>query len=415
MRRARRPPRRSASPTGGDRRRRRVRRAARRSASARGTPASGSLGLGRRRRPSRRIRRGCGSGSKSTSASDSFSPPTPSVIVWCIFWSIAVRPPSSPSITRELPQRPRPVERLSRRAAPQRSSSSRDRRRAPGARRGGRGIRCRGRDRRPNSRRHDAQRRADDTLAEPGDRRDRVADRVQQPVGVGRRSRIVRLQKSERSAGSFSTAHMIASVSDIRTSTVRAPSSWSAQRGTRVCLNSLRPVHSSEVEHAVEVVGAAAFHEPDEHRLVRLTMNVGHAEHAQRSTARCARRRASSAAGRSRPRPRPRRRRGRPTSRSRAARSSLRSSGPRRGGPRTTAMCESRKWSGNSSRTAMPHERAARRCPTRLGVASQTGGSPSSTWTWSSENGQEAVRRCRRPRAARRPPPRGALRAKGQR
>ncbi len=34
---------------------------------------------------------------------------------------------------------------------------------------------------------------------------------------VGRRSRKVRLQKSERSAGSFSTAHMIASAFDIRT------------------------------------------------------------------------------------------------------------------------------------------------------------------------------------------------------
>src|SRR5437016_158074 len=33
----------------------------------------------------------------------------------------------------------------------------------------------------------------------------------------GRRSRIVRLQKSDRSAGSFSTAHMTASVSLIRT------------------------------------------------------------------------------------------------------------------------------------------------------------------------------------------------------
>src|SRR6185369_17326254 len=35
---------------------------------------------------------------------------------------------------------------------------------------------------------------------------------------VGRRSKSVRLQKSERSAGSFSTAHMIASAFDMRTS-----------------------------------------------------------------------------------------------------------------------------------------------------------------------------------------------------
>ena len=73
----------------------------------------------------------CGSGSrsKSTSASESFRPPTPSVIVWWIFWSSAARPSARPSMS---------VNSHSGRArssgcsasAPQRSSSARS---SPGA------------------------------------------------------------------------------------------------------------------------------------------------------------------------------------------------------------------------------------------------------------------------------------------
>ena len=59
------------------------------------------VGGARRRR--RRARRpgasGSGSRSKSTRLSESFSPPTPSVIVWWIRWSSAARPPSRPSMS----------------------------------------------------------------------------------------------------------------------------------------------------------------------------------------------------------------------------------------------------------------------------------------------------------------------------
>ena len=64
------------------------------------------------------------------------------------------------------------------------------------------------------------------------------------------------------------------------------------------------------------------------------------------------------------------------------------------------AMCQSRKWSGNESRTAMPQHSASTPVPHTSGSRSHTGGSPSSTCTWSSENGRK---RTSQSRPARRP------------
>ena len=61
-----------------------------------------------------------------------------------------------------------------------------------------------------------------------------------------------------------------------------------------------------------------------------------------------------------------------------------------------------------------PHERESRRCPITAGSRSQTGGSPSSTCTWSSENGTNVTSQSR---PSRNPATTDscALRANGQR
>ena len=70
------------------------------------------------------IRRPTGSGRSSTSSSigtsratsmncsDRRMPPSPSVMVWCIFWMSAARPSGRPSTTHELPERAGAVERV---------------------------------------------------------------------------------------------------------------------------------------------------------------------------------------------------------------------------------------------------------------------------------------------------------------
>src|SRR4051812_12958352 len=74
----------------------------------------------------------------------------------------------------------------------------------------------------------------------------------------------VRLQKSDRSAGSFSTAHMTASESLMRSLMARGPRVELAG-DTRV-LVLVQPCPRQQFERAVDVVGAVALHEADEHR-----------------------------------------------------------------------------------------------------------------------------------------------------
>ena len=123
---------------------------------------------------------------------------------------------AQPLDDRELPQRPGPVERSLR----ERAAEVEDR--AVVARRGNRDdahVRLQVERRVVGELgRRDAQRRADDALAQTRDAVERARTSVSRSrSSVGRASRNVRLQKSERSAGSFSTAHMIASAFDMRT------------------------------------------------------------------------------------------------------------------------------------------------------------------------------------------------------
>ena len=270
--------------------------------------------------------------------------------------------------------------------------------------------------------RHDAQRRADRRAGRAaGSRRARAAASRAGARRSGRRSRMVRLQKSERSAGSFSTAHMIASAFDIRTRERYAvhgrrqsvqPSGSLPRDGGVLELVEVGPLE--QVEHAVDVVGVAAVHQPHEHGLVADDERRDAEDRSGSSPRRCGSARASSAAGRSRPRRRWPRGRGRPTSRSRRAPRPWRSSRRARGGRRTRR---------GASRGTCRGTRRARRCPRAAtftpvphsaGSRSQTGGSPSSTWTWSSENGRKVTSQSR---PARSPATTESwpLRAKGQR
>src|SRR3954467_12655475 len=85
-------------------------------------------------------------------------------------------------------------------------------------------------------------------------------------------SSTVRLQKSERSAGSFSTAHMTASASLIRALTALV-----LPRNARV-LELVEPGPRQQVERAVDVFDDVALHEPNEHGAVVLDERR-HAEH----------------------------------------------------------------------------------------------------------------------------------------
>ena len=79
-------------------------------------------------------------------------------------------------------------------------------------------------------------------------------------------------------------------------------------------------------------------------------------------------------------------------------------------------MWKSKNLSGKASRTAMPHSRA-RTPPIPCGssrLRCQTGVSPSSTWTWSSEKGQNRTSQSR-PSCSPFTRASWALRAKGQR
>jgi len=60
------------------------------------------------------------------------------------------------------------------------------------------------------------------------------------------------------------------------------------------------------------------------------------------------------------------------------------------GGERRDVKVEG-NFSGTLSRTAMPHSRAVTPVPRSAGSRSQTAGSPSSTWTWSSEKGRKVT------------------------
>src|SRR5947207_1444690 len=91
----------------------------------------------------------------------------------------------------------------------------------------------------------------------------------------GARSRMLMFVKSERRAGSFSTAHMIASASliRIRSESREADGGASAPCGSARDLGVLELVQARPVEQAerpLEVVDAVALHEPDEHGLVAL-------------------------------------------------------------------------------------------------------------------------------------------------
>ena len=105
--------------------------------------------------------------------------------------------------------------------------------------------------------RHDAQWRAHDALAQAGIAATARASVWSMRSSSGTCSRIVRLQKSERSAGSFSTAHMIASVSDMRTGG-NVPRLWatrtqSVERPAAGGREAVRPVHLSNTISRVEV------------------------------------------------------------------------------------------------------------------------------------------------------------------
>src|SRR3954465_8162163 len=89
----------------------------------------------------------------------------------------------------------------------------------------------------------------------------------------GARSRMLMFVKSERRAGSFSTAHMIASASLIRIGSGSREADWgaSAPCWSARDLGVLELVQASPVEQPecpLEVVDAVALHEPDEHGLV---------------------------------------------------------------------------------------------------------------------------------------------------
>src|SRR2546430_10890415 len=91
----------------------------------------------------------------------------------------------------------------------------------------------------------------------------------------GARSRMLMFVKSERRAGSFSTAHMIASASLIRIGSGSREADWgaSAPCWSARDLGVLELVQASPVEQPecpLEVVDAVALHEPDEHGLVAL-------------------------------------------------------------------------------------------------------------------------------------------------
>ena len=209
---------------------------------------------------------------------------------------------------------------------------------------------------------------------------------------------------------------MIASVSDIRTATWlrarrRAPSPAPGQRGTLVCLNSLRSVHSSRSSARSTSSALAAVHEPDERGA--LAHDEGRdAEHVpavvglgvllgERP----------SAGGPTRPRPRPRRRRGRPTSRPRRARRPWRSGGLGRGGRRTRRRASRGSGRRTSRGPRCPRAARARRCPTRRARAPTPAASPSSTCTWSSENGRK---RTSQSRPSRRPGDDGLVAVAGE-
>src|SRR5712671_1646826 len=89
--------------------------------------------------------------------------------------------------------------------------------------------------------------------------------------GSGGESRSDRLQKSDRSAGSFSTAHMIASESDMRAFIVAVSSTRGGGPGSARDAGALELVQAGpfeEVHGPGEVVGPAPVHEPDEHGVV---------------------------------------------------------------------------------------------------------------------------------------------------
>src|SRR5205823_5456422 len=91
----------------------------------------------------------------------------------------------------------------------------------------------------------------------------------------GARSRMLMFVKSERRAGSFSTAHMIASASLIRigSGSRGADGGASAPCPSARDLGVLELVQTSPVEQPecpLEIVDAVAFHEPDEDGLVAL-------------------------------------------------------------------------------------------------------------------------------------------------
>src|SRR5437660_3786799 len=91
----------------------------------------------------------------------------------------------------------------------------------------------------------------------------------------GARSRMLMFVKSERRAGSFSTAHMIASASLIRIGSGSREADGGASAPCRLAcdLGVLELVQASPVEQPecpLEIVDAVALHEPDEHGLVAL-------------------------------------------------------------------------------------------------------------------------------------------------
>src|SRR2546421_8579588 len=91
----------------------------------------------------------------------------------------------------------------------------------------------------------------------------------------GARSRMLMFVKSERRAGSFSTAHMIASASLIRIGSGSREADGGASAPCRLArdLGVLELVQASPVEQSecpLEIVDAVALHESDEHGLVAL-------------------------------------------------------------------------------------------------------------------------------------------------
>ena len=201
---------------------------------------------------------GGGSGasrSKSRYCSDSCTPPSPSVIVWCIFWTSAALPPRSPSTTTNC-HSGRVRSNGSATISVARSSSWRI-----DARLGQGDVADVVVDVEVGvvdpQRRREVDRRRLDPLPQPGDVPRRPA-----PSGArrrsksGGRSRIVTVPNVDERYGSFSRRHIRPSASLIFRSRQRRPPSdprttppaaggatvarRGAQRGIDVCLNSLR-------------------------------------------------------------------------------------------------------------------------------------------------------------------------------